>query len=87
MFLRSILLSSEETPKKKSKKAKKTKDSDLDVSLDSLDLNALFSNGDINFDQMAETETPGKVKRKKSKSFSLEEIKLEADSDLEKILK
>lgn len=72
----------------KSKKIKKAKKSeDLEVSLDSLDLNTLFSNGDVNFDQVAETDTPGKVKRKKSKSVSLEEFKLEADSDLEKILK
>lgn len=72
----------------KSKKIKKAKKSeDLEVSLDSLDLNVLFSNGDVNFDQVAETDTPGKVKRKKSKSFSLDECKLEADSDLEKILK
>lgn len=72
----------------KSKKIKKAKKSeDLEMSLDSLDLNVLFSNGDVNFDQVAETDTPGKVKRKKSKSFSLDEFKLEADSDLEKILK
>ncbi|XP_066140008.1 DNA-directed RNA polymerase I subunit RPA43 [Euwallacea fornicatus] len=85
----------EELPKKSKKKSKHNWD-ETDVSLDSLDLNTLFSNTTINFDkeplqgQIGTDKSSKKQKKRRAQSMSQEEhvkeVKLEPDSDLEKII-
>ncbi|XP_066250920.1 DNA-directed RNA polymerase I subunit RPA43 [Euwallacea similis] len=81
---------------KKSKKKPKHNWDETDVSLDSLDLNTLFSNTTIDFDkgssqgQIGADSSNKKQKKKRAQSMSqaehVEEVKLEPDSDLEKII-
>lgn len=81
--------------KEKYQEKKKKKENNSDVSLESLDLKPLFENNPVNLSRhretqlMANNEDRGK-KRRKSHSISqevfLENIKLEPESDLEKLI-
>ncbi|ENN75818.1 hypothetical protein HUJ04_008404 [Dendroctonus ponderosae] len=75
----------EASPKKRKNKRK---DSDREVSLESLDMKSLFADADNDFSTKVQESGVGekKSKRKRSQEFYLPEVKLEPDSDLEKIV-